>query len=179
MISSLKNHLRRFRKSQDGGMLTLEFAILMPMLIYAFFFGIELSIYSIRQMQLDRGLEVTTREVRLNTGLQFEHDDLKRAICINSGGIEGCEENLMLEMAPVNLREFTGLPAMTECYDASAPVNPQRGWSLGQQHEVMLLRACYKFKPGFGFWGLGQKLQKDGEGLAMMASMSTFVQEPM
>lgn len=178
MITSMRNHLRRFRKSQDGGTLTLEFMILTPMLIYAFFFGIELSVYSIRQMQLDRGLEITTREVRLNTGMQFSHDDLKRAICINAGGITDCDDNLVLEMAPVNLREFTGLPEMTQCYDQSAPVNPQRGWSLGKQHEVMLLRACYKFKPGFAFAGLGKKLLKDGDGNAMMASMSTFVQEP-
>lgn len=178
MISSFKHHLQRFRKSQDGGTLTLEFMILTPMLFYAFFFGIELSVYSIRQMQLDRGLEVTTREVRLNTGMQFTHDDLKRAICINSGSIMDCNDNLMLEMAPINLREFTGLPAMTQCYDTSAEVNPQRGWSLGQEHEVMLLRACYKFKPGFGFVGLGKKLHKDNDGFATMASMSTFVQEP-
>lgn len=178
MISFMKDKLRRFCKAQDGSALTLEFMILMPILVYSFLFGIELSIYSIRQMQLDRGLEVTTREVRLNTGVTFTHDDLKDLVCLNAGGISDCEENLVLEMAPVVMREFRGLPEFTDCVDQGAEVNPQRGWSVGQQHEVMLMRACYRFKPGFSGIGLGLSLMKDADGNAMMASMSTFVQEP-
>lgn len=178
MIMRLKNHLRRFRKEEVGAIFILEFMILAPLLFSAFFFGFDLSMHSIRQMLLDRGLEVTTREVRLNTSMQFSHDDLKRAICINTGGLDDCEENLKLEMISMNPRTFTGLPAMPDCVNVGQPVAPLRGWSLGKQHELMLLRACYLFKPVFGMASLGAAMNKDSEGRSKMVSISAFVQEP-
>ena len=81
-------------------------------------------------------------------------------------------------MIPVNPRDFVGLPAMPNCTNAPHPVNPLRGWSLGEQHELMLLRACYKFSPIFGSIGLGKLLGTDDAGLGTMVSMSAFVQEP-
>ena len=84
-------------------------------------------------------------------------------------------------MIPVNPRDFVGLPAMPNCTNAPHPVNPVnplRGWSLGEQHELMLLRACYKFSPVFGSLGLGKLLGTDDAGLGTMVSMSAFVQEP-
>jgi len=178
MISFMKDKLSRFRKAQDGSAMTIEFVILLPMLFYFFIFGVELSVYSIRQMKLDRGLEVSTREIRLNTGVTFTHDDIKTMVCANSGGITDCEDNLVLEMEPVDMREFRGLTTTSTCVDQAADVNPERGWSVGQQHEVMILRACYTFFPGFSGVGLGLELAKNSEGKAMMASISTFVQEP-
>lgn len=178
MISFLKEKLGRFCKTQDGSALTIEFVILLPLLFYAFIFGIELSMYSIRQMQLDRGLEITTREVRLNTGVSYTHDDLKELVCLNAGGLPNCDDNLLLEMAPITVREFRGLETMDQCIDQAAEVNPQRGWSVGQQHEVMVIRACYQHKPGFSGVGLGLELTQDTSGNALMATMSTFVQEP-
>lgn len=179
MITRMKNHLRRFRDEEKGVLYVIEFAILAPVLFGAFFFGFELSLHSIRQMQLDRGLEVTTRSVRLNTGVEITHDDLKKAICMNAGGLDNCDENLRLEMLPMNPRSFSGLEANPDCTDAPLEVSPVRGWSLGQQHELMLLRACYKFDPVFGSIGLGNLLgQASSDGKGKMVSMSAFVQEP-
>ena len=68
-------------------------------------------------------------------------------------------------------RDWNTLSAATKSDDL-------RGWSVGQQHEVMILRACYTFFPGFSGVGLGLELAKNSDGKAMMASISTFVQEP-
>ena len=81
-------------------------------------------------------------------------------------------------MTPVNPRNFAGLPSMPDCTNAPQPVTPVRGWSLGQQHELMLLRACYKYDPVFGSFGLGASLGTDDAGRGTMVSMSAFVQEP-
>lgn len=178
MITRLKNRLRRFRKEDDGAIIALEFMIMAPLIFSAFFMGVEMGLYSIRQMLLDRGLEVTTREVRLNTDMYFEHDDLKRAICQNAGNLPGCMDNLRLEMVPTNPRAFTGLPATVDCVDTSQPVTPVRGWALGKQHDLMILRACYKFKPIFPTTGLGASFSKDGNGEVAMSTISAFVQEP-
>ncbi len=178
MITRLKNRLSRFHKEDDGFIIALEFMIMAPLIFSAFFMGVEMGLYSIRQMLLDRGLEVTTREIRLNTNMQFDHDDLKRAICQNAGNLPDCMDVLRLEMVPMNPRTFAGLPAGADCVDTSQPVTPVRGWALGKQHDLMLLRACYKFSPIFPTTGLGASYRKDGDGKVAMTTISAFVQEP-
>lgn len=178
MTMVVKKFLYRFHCEEKASINLIEFAILAPVLFGSFFFGFELSMHSIRQMLLDRGLEVTTREVRLNTGKQFTHESLRDAICINAGGLEGCQENLRLEMVPVNPRNFAPLGAHPDCVDVAEPVAPLNGWSLGQQHELMLLRACMKFVPVFASVGLGKLLGSGSDGMGKMVSISAFVQEP-
>lgn len=178
MITRLKKRLARFRTEECGSTYTLEFAVMFPLILGTFAFGVELTSHSHRQFQLDHGLDVTTRAIRLNTSTQFSHDDLKAGICAASGGLADCEDRLRLEMTPVNPRNFAGLPSMPDCTNAPQPVTPVRGWSLGQQHELMLLRACYKYDPVFGSFGLGASLGTDDAGRGTMVSMSAFVQEP-
>lgn len=178
MITRLKHTLAQFRRAEHGAIYTVGFAIVLPLLFAAFFFGVEVVVHANRQFQLDRGLEVTTRAVRLNTAMAYTHDDLKTMICDNSGGLQNCESSIKLEMLPMNPRSFTGLPAMPDCANTIEPILPVRGWSVGQQHELMLMRACYNFIPVFGSLGLGALLATDAEGKGKMVAVSAFVQEP-
>ena len=50
--------------------------------------------------------------------------------------------------------------------------------SLGLDNEMMLVRACYMFKPVFPSTGLGYAFTKDGSGRSKMVSLAAFVQEP-
>jgi hypothetical protein len=179
MITRMKNRLRRFRTEDAGSVYSLEFLVLLPALVFPLFFGVELTTHSNRQFQLDRALEVTTREIRLNTAYTFTHSDLKRAICANSGGLPKCEERLRLEMLPMNPRAYTGLPNTADCVNVAQPVNPVRGWSLGKQHQLMVMRACYRYDPFSASFGLGNLFATDNtDELGTMVSMSAFVQEP-
>lgn len=178
MITRIHNRLSRFRKDEAGAIYTLEFALMFPLLLTALAFGVEFTTHANRQFQVDRGLDVTARAIQLSTSQELNHDDLKNFICANSGGLDDCTTRMRLEMIPINPREFTALPAMPDCTDTPEPVNPVRGWALGQQHELMMLRACYKFKPVFGSLGLGKLLGTDNEGYGRMVAISAFVQEP-
>ena len=178
MITRLTKRLARFRAEEIGAIYTLEFAVMFPLLLMALAFGVEFTTHANRQFQVDRALDIATREIRLNTSAQFTHDEIKNTICDNSGGLDECDTKLRLEMIAVNPRNFVSLPPMPDCTDTPQPVNPVRGWSLGQQHELMMLRACYKFKPVFGAFGLGALLGTDGEGYGKMVAISAFVQEP-
>lgn len=178
MISHIKNRLWAFRKEEVGAVFTLEFAVMLPLLFMALMFGVELTTHANRQFQVDRALEVTTRAIKLNTAANLSHNDLKTFICQNSGGLDNCDANMRLEMTPINPRDFAVLPSLPDCIDQSEPVNPIRGWTLGQQHELMILRACYNFEPVFGSLGLGKLLGTDGAGMGKMVAISAFVQEP-
>lgn len=178
MIRPMKHILRRFRKNEDGSALMLEFVIFVPLLFTTFLMAVELGIYSMRQMFLDRGLDVAVRHVRLSTNLPIAHDDLKDIICVNAGFLEDCQTTLRLEMATVSPRNFQGLSDDVDCIDTGQDSNPVQGFSLGREHDLMLLRACVRFDPVFPTSGLGASFDKDGGGKAHMVSMSAFVQEP-
>lgn len=179
MIQSSKRFLGRFRRDEDGSAIVIEFMLFVPILFGAFLMAVEMGVYSMRQMQLDRGLDIAVREIRLNTSTAFEHDDIKDMICLNTGWLENCNEYLKLEMNPINPRAFASFDQDPDCIDsASEDAQAPRGFTLGLQNDVMMLRACIRFNPVFPTSGLGRGFQKDGNGMARMISTAAFVQEP-
>lgn len=178
MIGPVKTFLRRFRRSEDGSALVIEFMIFVPVLFGAFLMAVELGIYTMRQMYLDRGLDMAVRYVRLNTNTNYTHDDIKQMICGNAGWLENCDTTLRLEMVTVDPRQFAQFDQTADCVDTSEPVQPVRGFALGQENQLMMLRACVKFDPVYPTSGLGKALEKDGSGQARMVSSAAFVQEP-
>ncbi|MEW9919430.1 TadE/TadG family type IV pilus assembly protein [Marimonas sp. MJW-29] len=178
MITRIRNRLGRFRRNEDGAILLIEFCIFVPLLFSAFLMAVEMGVYSMRQMYLDRGLDMAVRFVRLNTNAGYTHDDIKQMVCDNSGWLENCDSTLRLEMVRVNPRQFAAFDQSADCVDTSEPILPVRGFALGEQNEMMLLRACVKFDPVYPTSGLGKAFEKDGSGQARMISIAAFVQEP-
>lgn len=179
MTRRLKTLLTRFRREEKGQML-IEFALVIPLVFTIFLTSVEMGIYSMRQMFLDRGLDEAVRQIRLNTSTNYTHVQVKDMICTFAGFIDNCDSQLQLEMRPVDLRAFQTLSWDADCTDASQPIQPVRNFVNGGQHEMMLMRACYKFEPVFATSGLGYEMAKngDGAGMAKMLSISAFVQEP-
>lgn len=178
MITELKSRIRRFRSDEDGAIYTWEFAILLPILCLTLVYGVELTVHANRQFQLERGLEVTTRAIRLNTGQTFSHDEIKRTLCRNAGGLSDCEDNMRLELHPTNARAFTPLPATADCNSTTTEVTPVRGFNLGETHDLMLMRACYSYVPFMPNVGLGALIGNGANGKGTMTAVSAFVQEP-
>lgn len=170
--------LRRFKRSEDGSALVIEFCIFVPLLFGALLMATEMGVYSMRQMYLDRGLDMAVRFVRLNTQSGFTHDDIKDMVCDNAGWLENCDTSLRLEMTPVDPRNFAQFNEVAECIDTAEPVTPVTGFDPGQQNQLMMLRACVRFDPLYPTSGLGAAFQKDGAGRARMIASATFVQEP-
>ena len=178
MIRPLKRLLRRFRREENGAALMIEFVIFVPLIFSTFLMAVEMGVYSMRHMFLDRGLDMTVRYVRLNTNTPLTHGQLKDMICDYSGFLEDCDSTLRLEMQPLDPRAFASFDQSADCVDLSEPVEPVRGFILGREHELMILRACVKFKPVYPTTGLGYAAEKDGSGRMRMISSAAFVQEP-
>lgn len=179
MMRKLKSALRRFGRKEDGQLL-VEFALVIPLLFTIFMTSVEMGIYQMRQMFLDRGLDMAVRNVRLNTSVSYDHVQVKTMICNFAGFIDNCDSQLKLEMVTVDLRNFAGLDTTVDCTDTSQPFLPVRNFVNGAQHQMMLMRACYKFEPIFATTGLGYAMSQkaDGGGMVKMTSMAAFVQEP-
>ncbi|MCV3272602.1 TadE/TadG family type IV pilus assembly protein [Roseobacter sinensis] len=191
MIARISSCLKRFRKDEEGHMI-IEFAIIVPAIFSMFLASVEFGIYSMRQLFLDRGLDLAVREIRLNTGIDldndgkvdFDHPVVKQKVCdyagfLNSGGANNCDTTLRLEMEPIDPFAYVGLSDVVDCVDVSEPINQPRGFTNGVEHQLMIMRACVKFDPVFPTTGLGRSFSKDGAGKVKMISMSAFVQEPI
>jgi len=177
MIRKATKFLRRFRKEEDGQVM-VEFALAIPLIFTMFLTSVEMGIYALRQSFLDRGLDMAIREIRLGTGSGITHSQIKSRICEYSGFLPDCDVALRLEMNPVDPRAFQGFGAAADCVDTSQAVTLPRNFGNGFEHQLMLMRACYKFDPIFPTTGLGYAFDKDGSGQATMVSLSGFVQEP-
>ncbi|MFP7569995.1 TadE/TadG family type IV pilus assembly protein [Marivita sp. S2033] len=168
---------RRFLQSDDGTM-TVPFLILLPFFMSMILATIELGMLTIRYNQLERALDTTVREVRLNTGDNtLTHDALKTKICSQTTALEKCEETLKLEMIKLDLRDWNDPSALADCVDTSAAVNPLRTFEPGRDNELMYLRACYKYIPKISR-PFADSLFSDENGYTKIVSFSAFVQEP-
>lgn len=170
--------IRRFRRDEDGNA-TVEFAILFPFFVILFCSAVELGMITFRHSMLERGLDLAVRDVRLTTGVDYQHDDIRDLTCGYAGFLPSCSTKLQLEMAPLDMRNYTRPDGTARCGDIALTANPANEFRNGRQNEMMILRACYTFKPTFPLTGLGRHLSTDDTGHAAMVATSAFVQEPL
>ncbi|MRU16469.1 pilus assembly protein [Roseovarius sp. A21] len=168
--------LRRFRDDTEG-VVTVEFVIIFPVFIALLLIAVELGFITMRYALLERGLDMTVREIRLGTGADWQHDEIKDKICDNALSVAHCKESLRLEMRQKSIRNYTSLSDTVDCTDRAEETNPV-AFQTGGENDLMVLRACYKYRPLFPAALLGSKLTKDASGDASIVAMTAFVQEP-
>lgn len=169
--------LRRFRQTEDASA-TLEFALLVPLMITFCLSTIELGILLTRQVMLDRGLDLAVREVRIGTMFPVTHDALKEAICAGAMIIPDCMTQLKLEMMQVDPRAWAGLGARADCVNREEEAQPPRQFTPGMQNELVVLRACSLFDPFFPTSGLGAQIPRESAGAYALVSTTSYVVEP-
>ncbi|MGX9354619.1 TadE/TadG family type IV pilus assembly protein [Roseobacteraceae bacterium S113] len=178
MISRITSRMRRFLRDEAGNSNTVAFAIWTPVLLITLATALEVGLYTARSTMLERGIDITTRDIRLNTGTTPQHDEIKRMICDEASIIPNCESALRLEMISRDLRNWQSIPATADCVDRALEAAPVRAFTSGQENELMVLRACAKVEPIFPMTWLSNALHQDTAGDYGIIAMSTFVQEP-
>lgn len=178
MISRMTSQWRRFVRDEAGSVNTISFAIWTPILLLTLATALEVGIYTARATILERGMDLATRDVRINTGSTPSHADLKQTICDNASIIPDCTNNLRLEMMSRDLRAWTAIPSTPDCTDRALDVAPLREFEPGTENELMFLRACAKVEPIFPTTWLTSALYTDTAGDFAIVAVSAFVQEP-
>lgn len=181
MTQALRYRIVRFHRNEDGNS-TLEFVVMFPLFIFLLLAGIEMGVIAMRQASLERAMDMTVRDIRLSTGTTLQHDQIKQVVCDRATMVPQCQQNLKLEMIRVDLRNWTGLPATPDCVDHAEPSAPVRSFVNGTSNELMVLRACAKFRPYYPLSGIGRELTQDttgaNAGYAAVTVTTAFVQEP-
>ncbi|TNJ41811.1 TadE/TadG family type IV pilus assembly protein [Phaeobacter sp. B1627] len=174
---ALPARLRRFREADDGNA-TIEFAILFPLMLLVLFASVELGLITVRQIMLERAMDMTVRDIRLGTGGNMQHDDIRDRICARSGFIDDCATSLRLEMVQLDPFAWGGVNSDPDCVSVIEEVEAVTTFVNGGSNDLMFLRACMSFDPVFPHWGLADSMQKDGQGRIRLYASSAFVQEP-
>ena len=177
MTHQLASQIRRFRRDEDGG-LTIEFLFFFTFFVFLLVTGVEIAYLNLRHAMLERGVDVVTRDIRLATGAIPSYEEVRDKICDEATIIGDCNGNIRLEMVQVDPRNFNTIPPDADCKNEKQSPRPVRNFVAGQDNELMLIRACLKYKPILPTVGLGKELYKDDDGYAQMIVTSAFVQEP-
>lgn len=177
---SPRNWFHRFRRNDDGAA-TVEFAILFPLVLAMMLGAIDLGITMVRQVMLDRAVDITVRDVRLGKVGTNSSDRMSDLICANSLMLPDCANNIAVEMMPVNTSDFTGLHGPFPCIDDQQQITPAVTFNPGAgggAQELMLLRICVVAEPFLRVTGLFSGLDINPDGKLVLTSRSVFVNEP-
>ncbi len=197
MTHRIKQGVRRLMglARREDGNATIEFVIIFPLYFALLAMSVELSMITLRQTLLERGLDMAVRDIRLGTGefvqnydtdeqndaaLEAYHNKIKTRICDEAFAVLDCENNIKLEMVRSDMRNLVSLGGEIMCTDREEEGQATyRGLEPGQQNDLMFLRACIKYDPLFPTWHLARSLQSDNNGQLAIITMSAFVMEPL
>ncbi|WP_425038359.1 TadE/TadG family type IV pilus assembly protein [Primorskyibacter sp. S187A] len=178
MTSKLCRFAKAFRSDESGNANTVSFAIWTPALLLTLATAMEVGVYTARATLLERGMDMVARDIRLDTGIPPQHNEIKAAICEKASIIPDCAANLRLEMIPQDMRNWQSISAVADCTDRSKEVAPLRSFTPGQDNEMMILRACAKIQPILPMTWLAGAIETDAAGDYAVVAISAFVQEP-
>lgn len=183
--SSLQAHFARFWRDETG-VATIEFVIVFPVFFGFFLMTVESGLIALRHVMLERGVDVTVREVRLGAMPNPTRALLRERVCEVAGVIPDCESLIeieMTEMSPTVQSDWDNYDPRAECVDrgnlgASSAVVDTVG-----NNSLMLIRACVRIDPFLPTSVLGKTIIRENDtseagGAYSLVSMAAFVIEP-
>ncbi len=168
--------LRAFAQDSRGNA-TVEFIIVVPVLMMLVFSIYEAGWFMVRSTMLDRGLDMAVRDLRLGLIANPTHDELKKRVCAHTTVIKNCETTLVLELTPFNLGAGPGLDSPV-CVDRSSKVEPVFTYKPGIRSEIMFVRACSIVDPLFPLMGFAAAMTRNEGGEFAIIAHSAFANEP-
>jgi hypothetical protein len=177
MMTRLANMLSRFRRDESGTA-TIEFVLYFSVMFVILASSVEIANINLRHAMLERGVDIAVRDIRLSTGDIPTFEQVRATICEEANVLEDCDANLMLEMVQVDPEAFVPLADAPDCINSQEDPRPVRNFEPGQDNDLMLIRACLKYKPMLPTVPMAKSIVLDEQGYAKLIVRSAFVQEP-
>ena len=163
----------------EDGTSTIEFVIIVPVFLLIFVSMFELGMAMTRLTMLEHSLDVTMRDIRIETGREWSHDEIRDDICLNAGFLKECFGRLQVEMIRIDRDDWILPDPTATCRDTSdhAP-DPVTNVTNGEASDIMFIRACFAVEPLFPTFGLGAVVEVDTNQNMHLVASSAFAQEP-
>lgn len=169
--------LRRFVRS-DRGSASIEFIIAVPFVLMFLFSSIDFGIVMLRQVFLDRSVDMAMRDVRLGRVSQSGLESFRTQICNGTFMIPNCTSALTIEMRPVDTSGWAGLDQPAQCVNRTEAINPVLTFNPGAQNQIMMVNVCAVADPFLSITGLVMGMVSNPAGEYLIATKAAFVNEP-
>ncbi len=174
--STMGPWLSRLRR-EDGNS-TIEFVILFPIFMVIFMSAFEIGLLMVRQVMLDRATDVVVRALRIGEWDNPDYEEVKDQICNQALILPDCYDNLRLNLTSVDQESWEFGTDAALCIDKEEAIQPAVSFTLGIQHEMMLVQVCVLQEPFFPLTGLGLQLKRVSDDYYALMTQSAFVNEP-
>ena len=173
--------IRRFLTRTEGTA-TVEFVILLPILLVVFMSTFEMALLTARYTMLERAMDMVVREIRLSDTRNIDPADVREAICTETARLfpfDDCKRELVIESTEVSTASWTFPAADVECVDRYDGTRPLVSFDQAGANRLILVRVCLPVDPWFpNTSGLGMSLAGDADGSYHMYAASAYVAEP-
>lgn len=178
-MNRLFHALRRF-SLREAGTATIEFVIALPIVLALLFSSVDFGAVMLRQVFLDRAVDISVRDVLLGTIPSNGIGTLRRNICARTVLIANCEASITIELRPIDTNTWAGLNSPAQCINRSANIAPTLTFnpSAGNQ-DLMLVRVCASVDPFITWTGMILGLNQNANGDYLLVSMGAFTNEPV
>ncbi|WP_176244150.1 TadE/TadG family type IV pilus assembly protein [Pseudoruegeria aquimaris] len=180
MLKHMCRAVAGFGRRQDGHA-TIEFAIWTPLFITLLFAAAEAGMMTAKQVALDRGVDMTVRDLRLGKYKAPDADDLRASVCFYAGVIiPNCEANTMVELRTVDSSSWETLDPDATCveYQDDEIVVQDDPVFIGVENNLMLVRVCTLVDTIFPSTEFTTNLGLNSKNQTALVSATAFVNEP-
>lgn len=165
-------------KAEEGGS-TVEFVILFPMFLALFISSFEASLLLTRQIMLERGVDMATRDLRLDANNTITQNQMRNMVCDNARILPDCRENLLVELTEIDTVLYDLPDSDQPCVNRETSVTPPADWETDRAGKLILMRACFAVSPFMPGAGLATELVTDEDSTSIrMVAATAFVVEP-
>jgi len=127
-VTRTSSLMRRFWR-QDDGTSTVEFVIAVPLVLTLLFSAVDFGAVMLRQVFLDRSVDIAVRQVRLGSVGPHAHAQFRQMICDGTILISDCTNRIAVEMRPIDTTTWAGLDAPAQCVNRAEDIEPVlRAW---------------------------------------------------
>lgn len=161
--------------------MTVEFVVIVPFLLSLFFASVDVGISMLRQVMLDRAMDLAVRQVRLGNVPSDGSVTMSQLICANAMLLPDCTNNIAVEMQPIDTNTFAGLDSTVQCVNRELELTPSVTFNIGSggnAQELMLIKTCVAADPFIRLTGFFTAMPINEEGEYVVVSRGIFVNEP-
>lgn len=179
-MSVFPKFLRHWISRQDGNV-TVEFVIVVPFLLSLFLASVDTGVSMLRQVMLDRAVDMAVREVRLGRVPSDGSVTMAQLICERTRFLTDCANSIAVEMLPIDTSNFDGLNDPIQCIDREQQIIPSVSFNPGAggtAQELMTIRVCVAADPFIRLTGYLSSMPINEDGDYVVVSRGIFVKEP-
>ncbi|MEM7641970.1 MAG: TadE/TadG family type IV pilus assembly protein [Pseudomonadota bacterium] len=180
------------RIRREDGSASVQFVLVFPFFFFIFLLSFEASMLLMRQVMLERGLDLAVREIRMDSKSTASAGDMRETICNRARILPDCVENLVVELRVVDPENWvrpstnhpcsslvkTVVPGLPPQSVIASRIETSADWDGNRQDQFVIVRACYAVDPVMPGAPLGARLVDDLDGAYRMVASSVFVVEP-